>query len=290
MSTHAVLEKISFKDIAGIAFGSFMTAAAIQFIIAPAHLVTGGLSGIAIALHFTTPYPIWLWYMVLNIPIFIAGWKLVSIRFALYSFVGTISLTVFLGLLETLPVHLGINDLLLAAVFGGALSGCGVGTALMFRGSTGGLDIIAGIIHRLWGVNFGTTLLVTNGIVLITALITTNIELTLYSAITMVASAAMVNNVTSGFRTKKTVIIVSKKSEYIADAILHGMHRGCTYLVGKGAYTGQVENIIMVTTGKSEIPRLKELIFQLDHQAFLTITDTVEVYGRGFRPWDEDDA
>lgn len=290
MSKIAALEKTSLKDIAGISLGSLMTAAAIQFIIAPAHLVTGGLSGIAIALHFTTSYPIWLWYIGLNIPIFIAGYKLVSMRFALYSFVGTISLTLFLGLLAPLSINPGINDHLLAAIFGGALSGCGVGTALMFRGSTGGLDIIAGIVHRLWGVNFGTTLFVTNGIVLLTALVTSNIELTLYSAITMFASATMVNYVTSGFQKKKTVIIVSKKPEAITEAILHGMHRGCTYLLGKGAYTGQDENIIMVTTGKSEIPRLKELIFQRDSQAFLTITDTVEVYGGGFRPWDEADA
>jgi uncharacterized membrane-anchored protein YitT (DUF2179 family) len=290
MSKLAALEKVSLKDIAGISLGSLMTAAAIQFIIAPAHLVTGGLSGIAIALHFTTSYPIWLWYIGLNIPIFIAGYKLVSMRFALYSFVGTISLTLFLGLLAPLNIHLGINDHLLAAIFGGALSGCGVGTALVFKGSTGGLDIVAGIVHRLWGVNFGTTLFTTNVIVLLTALVTSNIELTLYSAITMFASATMVNYVTSGCKKKKTVIIVSQEPEAIADTILHGMHRGCTYLLGKGAYTGQDENIIMVTAGKSEIPRLKELIFRRDSKAFLTITDTVEVYGGGFQPWDEADA
>lgn len=290
MSKIIALEKISFKDIAGIVLGSFMTAAAIQLLIAPAHLVTGGLSGIAIALHFTTSYPIWLWYIGLNIPIFIAGYKLVSMRFALYSFIGTISLTVFLGVLAPLNIHLGIDDLLLAAVFGGALSGCGVGTALIFKGSTGGLDIIAGIIHRLWGINFGTTLFITNGLVLLTALVTSNLKLTLYSAITMFASATMVNNVTSGFRTKRTVIIVSKKSGDIADAILNGMHRGCTFITGKGAYTGEPENILMVTTGKAQIPSLKETIFALDPKAFLTITDTVEVYGRGFRPWDEADA
>jgi uncharacterized membrane-anchored protein YitT (DUF2179 family) len=290
MSKIIALEKISIKDIAGIAFGSLLVAAAIEFILTPVHLLTGGLSGLAIILHFVTSYPIWLWYMGLNIPIFIAGYKLVSMRFALYSFIGTISLTGFLALLAQFNINLGITDPLLAAVFGGSLSGLGVGLALMFKGSTGGLDIIAGIVHRLWGVKFGTTIFITNGIVLTAALITSNIELTLFSAITMFASARMVNNVTSGFRTKKTVIIVSKKYEDIADAILHQMHRGCTFLVGKGAYTGQAENVIMVTTGKSQIPSLKEIIFELDPRAFLTITDTVEVYGRGFKPWDKDEA
>jgi uncharacterized membrane-anchored protein YitT (DUF2179 family) len=162
--------------------------------------------------------------------------------------------------------------------------------ALIYRGSTGGLDIIAGIFHRLWGINFGTTIFITNVLVLGAALLTSNLYLTLYSALTMFVSSKMIDSVTSGFISKKTVLIVSKKSDDIANAILHRMHRGCTLLSGKGAYTGQAENIIMVTTGKTQVPHLKELIFSLDPQAFITITDTVEVYGRGFKPWDTEDV
>ena len=122
------------------------------------------------------------------------------------------------------------------------------------------------------------------------ALLTSNLYLTLYSALTMFVSSKMIDSVTSGFISKKTVLIVSKKSDDIANAILQRMHRGCTLLSGKGAYTGQAENIIMVTTGKTQVPHLKELIFSLDPQAFITITDTVEVYGRGFKPWDTEDV
>ncbi len=284
------LERISFKDIAGIIVASFIIAVAIQFVIVPARLLTGGLSGIAIILHFITAYPIWWWYIGLNIPVFIAGYKLASRRFTLYSFIGMMSLSGFLALLSPLDIELAVDDILLSALLGGTLNGLGVGLALVNRGSTGGLDIIAGIVHRIWGVNFGTTIFVTNGVVLAAALITSNIELTLYSALTMFVSSKMVDSVTSGFIAKKTVIIVSKKSDDIAHAILHRMHRGCTFLTGKGAYTGQIEDIIMVTTGKTQIPRLKELIFHLDPHAFITITDTVEVYGRGFKPWDKDDV
>ncbi len=284
------LERIAFKDIAGIIMASLITAVAIQFVIVPARLLTGGLSGIAIILHFISDYPIWLWYIGLNIPVFIAGYKLASRRFTLYSFVGMISLSGFLAILEPLNIKLAVDDILLAALLGGTLNGLGVGLALIYRGSTGGMDIIAGIVHRIWGFNFGTTIFVTNGLVLMAALITSNIQLTLYSAITMFVSSKMIDSVISGLIAKKTVIIVSKKSDDIADAILHRMHRGCTLLAGKGAYTGQSEDIIMVTTGKTQIPRLKELIFSLDPQAFITITDTVEVYGRGFKPWDTEDV
>ncbi len=285
-----LLEKISFKDIAGIIMGSLITAVAIQFVIVPAHLLTGGLAGVAIILHFVTSYPIWLWYIGLNIPVFIAGYKLASWRFTLYSFIGMMSLSGFLALLSPLNLQLPMDDILLSALLGGTLNGLGVGIALLNRGSTGGLDIIAGITHRIWGISFGSTIFVTNGLVLAAALIFSNLELTLYTAITMFISAKMLDSVTSGFISKKTVTIISGQSNDIAQAILHQMHRGCTLLSGKGAYTGDAENIIMVTTGKTQVPRLKELIFQIDPQAFITITDTVEVYGRGFQPWDEDDV
>jgi uncharacterized membrane-anchored protein YitT (DUF2179 family) len=284
------LERISFKDMAVIVLASLIIAAAIQFIVVPARLLTGGLSGVAIILHFMTGFPIWLWYIALNIPVFIAGFFLASRRFTIYSFVGMISLSGFLALLAPLDFQLAVDDILLSALLGGALNGVGVGLALIYRGSTGGLDIIAGIFHRIWGVNFGTTFFVTNALVLAAALITSNIQLTLYSALTMFISSKMIDSVTSGFISKKTVIIVSKKSNDIAHAIMHRMNRGCTFLSGKGAYTGQAEDIIMVTTGKTQIPHLKELIFRLDPEAFITITDTVEVYGRGFKPWDVEDV
>lgn len=276
------LERFAFRDIIGIVIASFIIAIAIQLVIVPAYLLTGGLSGIAIILHFITDYPIWLWYIALNIPVFIAGYKLASRRFTVYSFVGMMSVSGFLALLSPLNIQLPVNDILLSALLGGTLNGVGVGLALIYRGSTGGLDIIAGIFHRLWGINFGTTIFITNVLVLGAALLTSNLYLTLYSALTMFVSSKMIDSVTSGFISKKTVLIVSKKSDDIANAILHRMHRGCTLLSGKGAYTGQAENIIMVTTGKTQVPHLKELIFSLDPQAFITITDTVEVYGRGF--------
>lgn len=284
------LERFAFRDIIGIVIASFIIAVAIQLVMVPAHLLTGGLSGIAIILHFLSDYPIWLWYIALNIPVFIAGYKLASRRFTVYSFVGMMSLSGFLALLSPLNIQLQVNDIVLSALLGGTLNGVGVGLALIYRGSTGGLDIIAGIFHRLWGINFGTTIFVTNVLVLAAALVTSNLQLTLYSALSMFVSSKMIDSVTSGFISKKTVMIVSKKSDDIANAILHRMHRGCTLLSGKGAYTGQAENIIMVTTGKTQVPHLKELIFSLDPQAFITITDTVEVYGRGFKPWDTEDV
>jgi uncharacterized membrane-anchored protein YitT (DUF2179 family) len=290
MQKIAMLERISFKDIFFIIMASLITAVSIQFIIVPMQLLTGGLSGIAIILHFIFSYPIWLWYVILNIPVFIAGYRLVSTRFALYSFIGMISLSFFLALLEPLPSGLYLDDILLSALLGGIGNGTGVGLALRYRGSTGGMDIIAAILHKKHGISFSATIFICNVLVIMVGAVGTSIELALYSAITIFVSSKIVDKVTSGFLARKTVIIISKNYEAIAKAILHNMHRGCTFLSGSGAYTGRPENIIMVTTSTTQIPRLKELVFALDPSAFLTIMDAVEVYGRGFKPWDKDDV
>ena len=276
-------EKISFKDIAGVIAGSLIISCGIQFVIVPARILTGGITGLAIILHFLTVYPLWVWYIGLNIPVFIAGYKLVSKRFALYSVIGMLSISGFLALIDTINVSLGLNDILLSALLGGTINGLGVGLTMVYRGSSGGLDILAAIVNRFWGVSLGTTIFICNCFILAVLLITSNLELTLYSAIGMFVSSKMVNAVNTGVDAKKTVMIVSNKSEEIAAAVMNNMHRGCTFLSGRGAYTGRSEDIIVVTTGKIQLPRLKEIIFHIDPNAFMTINDTVEVYGKGFK-------
>lgn len=276
-------EKILLKDILGIVFGSVIIACGIQFIIVPAHILTGGVAGLTIILHFITSWPLWLWYVGLNVPLFIAGYKLISRRFIIYSLLGMFAVTGFLALLSFINFDMLANDILLSALLGGVINGLGVGLILHSRGSSGGLDTIAAIVNRYWGTSLGTTIFVSNCFVLGISLLTSSLQLTLYSAITMFVSSKVVNTVNTGLDTKKTVMIVSGKSEDIAAAIINKMHRGCTYLDGRGAYTGNTENIIMVTTGKTQLPQLKEIIFNIDPNSFMTINDTVEVYGKGFK-------
>lgn len=289
MQKPAMLERISFKDIFLIIIASLITAVSIHFIIVPVQLLTGGLSGLAIILHFVFSYPIWLWYALLNIPVFIAGYRLVSKRFALYSFIGMASLSLFLALLEPFQIGPWLDDILLSSVLGGIVNGAGVGLALVRRGSTGGLDIISAVLHKKWGVSFGSTIFASNALVVMAAAVGGSIELALYSAISIFISSKVVDAATSGLIARKTVIIISKEHHAIAHAILYNLNRGCTFLNGEGAYTGKDVAIIMVTTGTTQIPRLKELVFTLDSSAFITIINAVEVYGQGFKPWDKDD-
>src|SRR5690606_32433518 len=101
--------------------------------------------------------------------------------------------------------------------------------------------------------------------------------------ISIFISSRMVDVVEAGLDVSRTAFIISREYEEITHAIIHTLHRGCTYLLGQGAYTGEERQIIMVTVAKTQLPRLKEIVFQIDPEAFITISETIEVYGRGFR-------
>lgn len=274
-------ERISLKDIAGILLGSFIMAIAIQAVLVPAHLLTSGVSGIAMILYFFTGLKVWVWYVILNIPIFIAGYRYISRRFAFYSLVGFLALTFFLGLTQNLNFH--IDDVLLTSILGGVLSGLGTGINLRSKGSTGGLDIISAILKRYWGYSFGATSLAFNLVIIAIFTVSSGLELALFTAISIFVAARVLDTVEAGPSISKTALIVSKNYDDIAQTILEHMHRGCTMMDGRGAYTGEQNKILMVTIGKNQLPRLKEIVFGIDPNAFMSINESIEVYGQGFK-------
>lgn len=274
-------EVFSTRDIVGIILGSFILAVAINWVLVPANLLTGGVGGIAIILNFLSGIDLWVWYLLLNIPIFIAGYKYVSTRFVVYSLIGTLALTFFLGIIK--PLDWNLNDSLLSAILGGVIAGVGSGITLHCKGSAGGLDIVAVLIRRFRGYNIGQVYFASNLLVLALSLITFNIQLALFSAISIFISSRVMDMVIYGPELNLTAMIISDNADDITYAIIHNLQRGCTCLPAQGAYTGEDKNIIMVTVARTQLPKLKEVVFQLDPQAFITVSETIEVYGKGFR-------
>ncbi len=274
-------ETIKPLDLLGIAAGSLLLAAAVQGIMIPARLLTGGLTGLAIVLEFVFKIDVWVWYAVLNIPLLIAGYKYVSRRFIIYSIFGAAVLTFFLAVLKS--INWGINDLFLAAVFGGVLTGIGTGLIFRSKGSTGGADIIAVIIHRFWGFSIGQTFLAFNVVVLSSSLLVFNFEKTLYAAVAIYIASKVMDTVVTGVETTRTAMIISRQNNDIAGEIINNLQRGCTYLEARGAYTNEERQIVLVTVAKTQLPALKEIVFALDQQAFIIINETIEAFGQGFR-------
>lgn len=280
-SVNNFTEQLSLKDIVGILTGCALLALGVQGVLVPVHMLHGGITGIAIIINYLTRIDVWLWYLILNIPIFIAGYKMVSRRFFIYSVVGTGGLSAFLALFK--PVHFGAGDLFLDAVMGGVIAGIGTGIIFRSKGSSGGLDIIAIIIQRYRGYNIGQVFFFINILVLLISLLVSKLSLTLFSALSIYISAQVVDYVQAGWQVKRTAMIITDKWEEVADTILHGLHRGCTYISARGVYSGKDKQIVITTVGKTEVPRLKEIVFQIDHGAFIIINEAIEVYGKGFK-------
>ena len=281
-------ERISLRDILGIILGSAIMAWGMQSIIIPAGLLTGGVSGVAIIISRLSGWEVSLLYLLLNIPIFIAGFRSISSRFALYSLIGTLSLSGFLAIFALFPWDFGIEELLLSAILGGVINGLGAGLNLRCHGSGGGLDILAVMMKRYRGVSIGTSMLVGNLIVLVFFLFFSNIELALFTAIGFFVTSKVTDTVESGLSVSKTAFIISNCSVQISHEILENLNRGCTWLQGQGAWSGEEYSIIMVTVARNQLPRLKELVFHLDPAAFVIVNDSVEVLGQGFKAGDSD--
>ncbi len=274
-------EEISWKDIVGILAGSLILVIAIKWVLIPANLLTGGVLGLALILNHITALDVWVWYIILNLPLMVAGYKLVSRRFIIYSLLATSVQTILLAVLA--PIDLHIDDLLLSAVLGAALGGLGIGIVFRCRGSSGGTDIIAIIVRKYWGTSIGTTVFMINIVVLSLSIIAFSIELALFSAISVFITGKVIDIVEAGPLVARTAMIISDKSDNIAQGIMDYLHRGCTYLPATGAYSGQEKRIILVILAKTQIPRLKEIVFQLDPGAFITISESIETYGQGFK-------
>lgn len=260
--------------------GSALVAVAIKAVAVPHGLVSGGVSGISLLIYyFTQTLTPGLWLLLLNIPIAAAGWLLVSRRFLLYSAYGMLAITVCMELITfTLPVH----DKLLAAIAGGAILGAGVGTSLRSLGSSGGLDIIAIILHQRFGFRVGQVSFLFNAVLFTASFALMDTDVVLYSLILVFVTGQITDYVLSMFNQRKLVFIISDHARAIADAILNEAHRGVTLLEGRGGYTGLPKQVVMTVVNNVQQKKLEELIFTLDPEAFVIFENTFNVIGKGF--------
>ena len=263
-----------------IILGSLIIAVSVNGLLIPHRLLSGGVTGLAILIHYFSGISTGLIIFLINIPVFLLGNKYISKRFTLLSLIGMLSFAFFLTL--TRNIVFPVEDLILVAIFGGVLNGLGAGIVFRSRGSLGGTDIIAVIFNKYSAFSIGSILMSINAIILVLSALYFNLQLALYTMITMYISTQVVDFVQEGLNHRKNVIIISDKAEEIAARILLKVRRGVTFLHGEGAYTHKQREIIYCIIKSMELPKLKEMVAELDPQAFMAVTDTKEVLGRGF--------
>jgi uncharacterized membrane-anchored protein YitT (DUF2179 family) len=258
--------------------GSVVTAAGINGILIPHRFVSGGVTGLALLLHYLVPtISVALIYAAANIPLFLAGWFFISRRFFLYSIVGTIIFSSAIAWVDlgVIPV----KDPLLAAILAGLILGTGSGIILKSLGSAGGTDILSVILLQRFSIRLGTTRLAFNILVLAAAALLFSLEDALYTLIYLYVSAQIMNLVVTGLSQRKAVFIISPQWERISPRILSEIHRGVTILRGQGAYSQKEQKILYTVVTFREVATLKQIVRSEDPAAFVVVSDTTEVMG-----------
>jgi uncharacterized membrane-anchored protein YitT (DUF2179 family) len=264
-------------NLALIALGSALCAVALNGILIPRQFLSGGFTGLSLIIHYLVPaFPLGAIYFLLNIPNFAFGWKYVGRRFFLYSVAGML---IFSAAIQTIHISLPVYDYLLSALLAGVIVGTGSGLILKSLGSAGGTDILSVALLKLFSIRLGSTILAFNGIILVAAAALFTLEMALYTLIYLYISSYMVNLVVTGLSQRKAVYIISPRWKEISQDIMEELQRGVTILKGEGGFTGKDQHVLYTVITFRELSRLKGLIHRVDPDAFVVVTETLEVMG-----------
>jgi uncharacterized membrane-anchored protein YitT (DUF2179 family) len=278
----AKIDRKAIRDYISIFLGSLVTALALNWFLIPNRIATGGVSGFATILFHLFKIPVGLLMALVNIPLFALGWRNMGHRFALRSLFGAMSVSFLIDLLAPQLVPL-TSDPLLATIYGGALSGVGLGITFRAGGSTGGTDLGAQLLHRFLKTSPGFALMVIDFLVILLAGIVFDAELALYGILGLFLTSMAIDLLQEGVPLTRAAYIISEHNSEISQAILNQMERGVTELSGKGLYTGQARPVLFVIVARFEVSQLKSLVAEIDPKAFVVITSASEVLGEGFK-------
>lgn len=268
---------------AQIALAASLTAIAINVFLIPNGLLTGGVGGIAMMIHYLTGLPTGVLLFTINLPLFILGRKFVDRKFAINSF---ITMTLVTLMIDTTKGLAGINpldDLLIEALFGGVLNGISMGLIFNNHASQGGMDIVAAIIKKKWNLPVSTLLMGMNAVIISLSGVIFGFNAAAYTLVALFVTYQTLARVQKGFNSGKTAMIISDHTDAIGDEIMKELKRGVTFIEGQGAYTKKGRRILYCTLTNLQIGKLHEIIDRIDPEAFITLVDLDNVRGGGFK-------
>ncbi len=266
----------------------------------PFKLAPGGVSGLSTVIYYLLDgmIPVGILMIILNVPLFLLGYKNKGRKFVLRSLYGAILLSVIIDL--TSPFfHWLINeyfiyfdnsmaepDLLLYSIIGGGVMGFGLAIVLKEDATTGGTDLMASVLKKLMpGFSLGQHLLFMDGFVIVFATIAfKSVKLGLYAALSLYIASKTIDAYLEGINFSKSLLIISEHSEMIAQRLLKEVDRGVTGLKGKGMYSKQDKTVLLCVVKREEIPVVKDIVKECDEKAFILMIDVREVLGEGFLP------
>ena len=267
----------------GMIIGCLIASASINLFVVPNHFLTGGIAGVGLIVYYLTEIPVGLQTFLYNIPLLIASYKLLGKNYTIDVIIGTIIFSICLDATKFLNAYTPqLNNILLAAIFGGIFNGIGYGIVFRMNGSTGGYDIIGAIIKKFYSMNVGSVIFVFNCMTVIAGAFIFGVEPAMLTLICMFLNSQLTDRVIAGLNRSKAVLIISDKSKEISEEILGEIGRGVTFLHGEGAYSGNDREVILVVVSLTQLGKLKILVHTNDRNAFMIVMSASEVMGRGF--------
>lgn len=277
------------RNIAMILFGSAVMALGFDMFLDPNDINCGGVAGISMLVLHVTQLP-WLSLGMLtiafNIPMFLLGFKKIGRYFFLTSLLGMLTSSVLYDVFR--PLAVAELDPLVAAIFGGVMIGAGLGVVFLAGASTGGTDIVARLLKLKWrDFPLGKIVLSMDiCITFATGIVYHDLTNTLYSIVTLYLSSVVMDKVIYSLDFAKVALIISDRYEQIAAAIDSRLARGVTLLNGQGYYRRQDKYVLLSVVRQRQLAQLKELVFELDPDAFIIMQDARQVLGDGFKRYD----
>lgn len=271
------------KNLVLIAIGSAIFAIGVDLFLVPNQIGAGGVSGLAIVVNaFIPAISIGLFSIIVNIPLFLAGYRFLGRKFFWGSLAGMLISSVLLDLFALLPDI--PTEPLLGAIYGGLLVGVGCGIVFMQGASTGGGDIAVRLMrYKFPNISMGKLMLLMDmTIAVITGIAFRDINKVLYCIVALFVSSEALDAVIYRFDYSYVAMIITDQDETIRNAIDQRLERGCTYLKGEGAYTGQPKNVIYCAIKRQQVAELKELVMEADPGAFFVLQEAHQVLGEGF--------
>lgn len=280
-------------DYVYIVVGCILIAISYNVVYEPMEMVVGGVTGLAIVIKSVTGFlieggiPLWLTNIVINIPLFILAIVVKGKDFGGRSLFATVILSLALYVTEGMPVL--TTDLLLGSIFGAVISGVGLGLVFSAFSTTGGTDLAASLIQQLFKhVSVARIMMVLDSVIIVIAVFVFGVEKSLYAIVSVFIIAKVVDAILDGLHFSKASFIISDHYQEIAEAIFKELDRGVTGLSGEGMYTSFEKKVLLCVVSKREIVKVKELVKQIDRNAFIMVTDVREVLGEGFREYAQD--
>jgi uncharacterized membrane-anchored protein YitT (DUF2179 family) len=279
-----MLYGLRLKNICFIVFGAAIFAFGLVHFNMQNNLAEGGFTGLTLIIYQAFKINPAYSNLILNIPVFFIGWKYLGKTTFLYTIIGTVGLSVWLWVFDKYEqnIHLG-DDLMLVSLFAGVFIGVGLGIIFRYGGTTGGVDIIAKLAQKYWGINMGRTMFLFDAFVITLSIITyLNPREAMYTLVAVFIGARVIDFMQEGAYSARGAIIISEKNDEIAEKIMKDMDRGVTVLKGYGSFTKAEREVLYCVVGKNELVRLKNSITSVDPHAFVSVSEVHDVLGEGF--------